>query len=124
MSVERADLTASLQENARLSQYADTPLSSAILLVLIDSADALPRITAAGNKERDPNARAILSLGPQTFATRIVAHSCSPVWEQQNLFYVHDPSTEQVTLLVKDDNSLLPLGTLEIPISLLLEVLI
>ncbi|OQV14074.1 Extended synaptotagmin-2 [Hypsibius exemplaris] len=120
LSKDRADLNATLYENRQLSQYAVSPLSSAVVLVLIDSASALPRVTNSG-KDRDPNSSVVLTLGSQTFTTRVVAHSTTPIWEQQTLLYVHNPLTEQIAILLKDDSSPLPIGNLEFPIAALLE---
>nr|XP_012306540.1 extended synaptotagmin-3 isoform X3 [Aotus nancymaae] len=107
-------------------------LSTAILVVFLESACNLPRnpfdylngeyrakklSRFARNKvSRDPSSYVKLSVGKKTHTSKTCPHSKDPVWSQAFSFFVHNVATEQLHLKVLDDDQEYALGMLEVPL--------
>lgn len=70
-----------------IAQQTDKPLSSALLIVTIDSADHLPR---SPGKDVKPHLKAVITLDKRTHKTKTCNHTSDPVWEEQFVFYVQN----------------------------------
>uniref|UniRef100_A0A3B4A7X6 Uncharacterized protein n=1 Tax=Periophthalmus magnuspinnatus TaxID=409849 RepID=A0A3B4A7X6_9GOBI len=97
------------------SKTADPP-SSAILVLYLDKAEALPM--KKGNKE--PNPIVQLSVQDITRESKICYTTVNPEWEEAFTFFIQDPRTQNVDIQVKDADRVQTLGSLSIPLSRLL----
>ncbi|XP_058408227.1 extended synaptotagmin-3 isoform X2 [Diceros bicornis minor] len=107
-------------------------LSTAILVVFLESACNLPRnpfdylngeyrakklSRFAKNKvSRDPSSYVKLSVGKETHMSKTCPRSKDPVWSQVFSFFVHNVAAEQLHLKVLDDDQECALGVLEVPL--------
>ncbi|XP_037700076.1 extended synaptotagmin-3 isoform X1 [Choloepus didactylus] len=107
-------------------------LSTAILVVFLESACNLPRSPfdylngeyrakklsrfAKNKVSRDPSSYVRLSVGKKTHTSKICPHSKDPVWNQVFSFFLHNVAAEQLHLKVLDDNQEYALGVLELPL--------
>ncbi|KAK2507252.1 hypothetical protein MC885_008462 [Smutsia gigantea] len=107
-------------------------LSTAILVVFLESACNLPRnpfdylngeyqakrlSRFTKNKvSRDPSSYVKVSVGKKTHMSKTCPHSKDPVWSQVFSFFVHDVVAEQLHLKVLDDDQECALGVLELPL--------
>nr|XP_012604575.1 extended synaptotagmin-3 isoform X3 [Microcebus murinus] len=107
-------------------------LSTAILVVFLESACNLPRnpfdylngeyrakklSRFARNKvSRDPSSYVKLSVGKKTHTSKTCPHSKDPVWSQVFSFFVQNVAAEQLHLKVLDDDQECALGVLEFPL--------
>ncbi|KAM7063454.1 extended synaptotagmin-3 [Molossus nigricans] len=107
-------------------------LSTAILVVFLDSACNLPRnpfdylngeyrakklSRCAKNKvSRDPSSYVKLSVGKKTCMSKTCPHSKDPVWSQAFSFFVNNAASELLHLKVLDDDQEYALGVLELPL--------
>ncbi|XP_062971332.1 extended synaptotagmin-3 [Cynocephalus volans] len=107
-------------------------LSTAILVVFLESACNLPRnpfdylngeyrakklSRFAKNKvSRDPSSYVKLSVGKKTHTSKTCPHSKDPVWSQVFSFFVHSVAAEQLHVKVLDDDQECALGVLEFPL--------
>ncbi|KAM5293154.1 extended synaptotagmin-3 [Ctenodactylus gundi] len=107
-------------------------LSTAILVVFLESACNLPRnpfdylngeyqakklSRFAKNKvSRDPSSYVKLSVGKKTYTSKTCPQSKDPVWSQVFSFFVHSVAVEQLHLKVLDDDQECALGVLEFPL--------
>uniref|UniRef100_A0A4W4FQC6 Extended synaptotagmin-like protein 2a n=1 Tax=Electrophorus electricus TaxID=8005 RepID=A0A4W4FQC6_ELEEL len=95
---------------------ANDGLSSALLLVNLDSAKNLPRnpleFNHAGLKE---------SSIDKALKVMIRYKTNEPVWEETFVFHVHNPKTQELEVEVKDEKHECSLGTLTVPLTELLE---
>ncbi|XP_004381497.1 extended synaptotagmin-3 [Trichechus manatus latirostris] len=107
-------------------------LSTAILVVFLESACNLPRSPfdylngeyrakklsrfAKNKVSRDPSSYVKLSIGKKTHVSKTCHHSKDPVWGQVFSFFVHNVAAEQLHLKVLDDDQEYALGVLEFPL--------
>ncbi|CAD7673502.1 unnamed protein product [Nyctereutes procyonoides] len=107
-------------------------LSTAILIVFLESACNLPRnpfdylngeyrakklSRFTKNKvSRDPSSYVKLSVGKKTQMSKTCPHSKDPVWSQMFSFFVYNVAAEELHLKVLDDTQECALGVLEIPL--------
>ncbi|XP_059018717.1 extended synaptotagmin-3 isoform X2 [Mustela lutreola] len=107
-------------------------LSTAILVVFLESACNLPRnpfdylngeyrakklSRFTKNKvSRDPSSYVKLSVGKKTHMSKTCPHSKDPVWSQVFSFFVSNVAAEELHLKVLDDDQEYALGVLEIPL--------
>uniref|UniRef100_A0A2I2YKT3 Extended synaptotagmin-3 n=1 Tax=Gorilla gorilla gorilla TaxID=9595 RepID=A0A2I2YKT3_GORGO len=107
-------------------------LSTAILVVFLESACNLPRnpfdylngeyrakklSRFARNKvSKDPSSYVKLSVGKKTHTSKTCPHNKDPVWSQVFSFFVHNVATERLHLKVLDDDQECALGMLEVPL--------
>nr|XP_035948027.1 extended synaptotagmin-3 isoform X1 [Halichoerus grypus] len=107
-------------------------LSTAILVVFLESACNLPRnpfdylngeyrakklSRFTKNKvNRDPSSYVKLSVGKKTHTSKTCPHSKDPVWSQAFSFFVSNVAAEELHLKVLDDDQEYALGVLEFPL--------
>ncbi|XP_053454879.1 extended synaptotagmin-3 isoform X3 [Nycticebus coucang] len=107
-------------------------LSTAILVVFLESACNLPRNPfdylngeyqakklprfARNKVSRDPSSYVELSVGKKTHTSKTCPHSKDPVWSQVFSFFVQNVAAEQLHLKVLDDDQDCALGVLEFPL--------
>ncbi|XP_072583046.1 extended synaptotagmin-3 isoform X3 [Vulpes vulpes] len=107
-------------------------LSTAILVVFLESACNLPRnpfdylngeyrakklSRFTKNKvSRDPSSYVKLSVGKKTQMSKTCPHSKDPVWSQMFSFFVYNVAAEELHLKVLDDTQECALGVLEFPL--------
>ncbi|XP_053324430.1 extended synaptotagmin-2 isoform X2 [Spea bombifrons] len=117
---------------------ADDGLSSAILILYLDSARSLPNnpleINHVGMKKAavekakksgkkigsTPNPLVLFSLGHTVQESKVKYKTIEPVWEQTFTFFVHNPKRQALEVEVKDDFHQSSMGNLRIPLSQLL----
>ncbi|CAM4628625.1 unnamed protein product [Leuciscus chuanchicus] len=105
-----------LKRNESVVSKTAKPPSAAILAVYLDKAEALPM--KKGNK--DPNPIAQISVQDVSRDSRICWNTMNPQWEDAFTFFIRDPSTQNISVQVKDNDRVQVLGSLSIPVSDLL----
>lgn len=96
---------------------ANDGLSSALLMVYLDSAKGLP----SGKKgSSEPSSYVHLTVGNKSFESKIRYKTNEPLWEEAFAFLVHNPKRQELELQVKDDKHKCSLGNLTVPLSGLL----
>ncbi|XP_077281314.1 extended synaptotagmin-like protein 2 isoform X1 [Temnothorax americanus] len=113
-SRDSADLRAALIETQELRV---TSMSTAVLILYIDSAKNLPCIR--GNKQPDVYLEA--SVGGKKERTATVPRSCDPVWERGFTFLVSNPETGILHIKIIDEKTAMTVGEMSYNLSLLLE---
>uniref|UniRef100_A0A673L553 Extended synaptotagmin-like protein 1b n=1 Tax=Sinocyclocheilus rhinocerous TaxID=307959 RepID=A0A673L553_9TELE len=111
-----ADITLFLSLNESVVSQTAKPPSAAILAVYLDKAEALPM--KKGNK--DPNPIVQISVQDVTRDSRICWNTVNPQWEDAFTFFIRDPSKQDISVQVKDNDRVQDLGSLSIPVSQLL----
>uniref|UniRef100_A0A3Q3GNW3 Extended synaptotagmin-like protein 2a n=1 Tax=Labrus bergylta TaxID=56723 RepID=A0A3Q3GNW3_9LABR len=98
--------------------HANDGLSSALLVVFLDSARNLP----SGKKvTSDPSPLVQFTVGHKSFESKTRFKTNEPVWEEAFTFLIHDPKTQELEVEVKDEKHECTLGTLTLPLTRLLE---
>ncbi|KAM7006429.1 extended synaptotagmin-1 [Tautogolabrus adspersus] len=105
-----------MKRNESIRSKAGDPPSSAILVVYLDKAEALPM--KKGNKE--PNPMVQLSVEDVTRESRTCYTTVDPNWEEAFTFFIHNPHKQNIDIQVKDADRVQTLGSLTIPLSRLL----
>ncbi|XP_056126388.1 extended synaptotagmin-1 isoform X2 [Rhinichthys klamathensis goyatoka] len=105
-----------LKRNESVVSKTAKPPSAAIMALYLDKAEALPM--KKGNK--DPNPIAQISVQDVTRDSRICWNTVNPQWEDAFTFFIRDPSKENISVQVKDNDRVQVLGSLSIPVSNLL----
>ncbi|XP_044204052.1 extended synaptotagmin-1 isoform X2 [Thunnus albacares] len=105
-----------LKRNESVTSKNSDPPSSAILVVYLDKAEALPM--KKGNKE--PNPMVQLSVQDITRESKTCYTTTSPEWEEAFTFFIQDPRKQDIDIQVKDADRVQTLGSLTIPLSRLL----
>lgn len=117
-------------------QEAKTGLSTAMVIVYLDSAGCLPknhfeysnneyaarkqRYTTYPKCEKDPSSYVIICVGKKLVKSKTSSNTKDPVWEQAFAFFIQDVHMQHVHLEVKDDDRQCALGMLDIPLHRLL----
>ncbi|XP_068437504.1 extended synaptotagmin-2 isoform X2 [Clinocottus analis] len=96
---------------------ANDGLSSALLVVYLDSAKNLP---SAKKSSSEPCPYVQLTVGHKTLESKIRYKTKEPLWEDCFSFFVHNPRRQELELEVKDDKHKCTLGNLTVPLSGLL----
>ncbi|XP_072110129.1 extended synaptotagmin-2-A isoform X2 [Mobula birostris] len=97
---------------------ANDGLSSALLIVYLDCAKNLP----FGKKmNSEPNPFVQLSVGHNTYESKIRYQTTEPVWEEAFTFRIHNPQIVDLDIEVKDDHHQCSLGSFNLPLEKLLE---
>ncbi|XP_059827871.1 extended synaptotagmin-2-A isoform X2 [Hypanus sabinus] len=97
---------------------ANDGLSSALLIVYLDCAKNLP----FGKKmNSEPNPFVQLSVGHNTYESKIRYRTTEPVWEEAFTFRIHNPQIVDLDIEVKDDHHQCSLGSFNLPLEKLLE---
>ncbi|CAJ1051129.1 extended synaptotagmin-1 isoform X2 [Xyrichtys novacula] len=105
-----------LKTNESISSKGGDPPSSAILVIYLDKAEALPM--KKGNKE--PNPMVQLSVQDITRESKTCWTTVNPEWEEAFTFFIQNPQKQDIDIQVKDADRVQTLGTLTIPMSRLL----
>uniref|UniRef100_A0A3B5MUP8 Extended synaptotagmin-like protein 1b n=1 Tax=Xiphophorus couchianus TaxID=32473 RepID=A0A3B5MUP8_9TELE len=106
-----------LKRNESVTSKNSNPPSSAILVVYLDKAEALPM--KKGNKE--PNPMVQISVQEKTRDSKICYTTVNPEWEEAFTFFIQDPRAKDINVQVKDADRVQTLGNLTIPLSRVLE---
>ncbi|XP_068566037.1 extended synaptotagmin-2 isoform X2 [Cebidichthys violaceus] len=96
---------------------ANDGLSSALLVVYLDSAKNLP---SAKKSSSEPCPYVQLTVGHKSLESKIRYKTKEPLWEDCFSFFVHNPRRQELELEVKDDKHKCTLGSLSVPLSGLL----
>uniref|UniRef100_A0A8C3LDT0 Extended synaptotagmin 2 n=1 Tax=Chrysolophus pictus TaxID=9089 RepID=A0A8C3LDT0_CHRPC len=97
---------------------ANDGLSSALLILYLDSARNLP----SGKKlNSNPNPLVLLSVGHKAQESKIRYKTNEPVWEENFTFFVHNPKRQDLEVEVRDEQHQCSLGNFKLPLSQLLE---
>ncbi|XP_068604543.1 extended synaptotagmin-2 [Brachionichthys hirsutus] len=115
-SPEKLDqaLTSSKADRGRVTDG----LSSALLIVFLDSARNLP----SGKKVTSlPSPLVQFTVGRESFESKTRYKTSEPVWEEAFTFLIHDPRSQELEVEVRDEKHECSLGTLMLPLSRLLE---
>uniref|UniRef100_A0A3Q3EBH0 Extended synaptotagmin-1-like n=1 Tax=Hippocampus comes TaxID=109280 RepID=A0A3Q3EBH0_HIPCM len=102
-----------LKRNESVTSKTADPPSSAILVVYLDKAEALPM--KKGNKE--PNPMVQLSVQDITRESKTCYTTVDPEWEEAFTFFIQDPRKQDIDIQVKDVDRVQTLGSLTIPLS-------
>uniref|UniRef100_A0A3Q1GCX7 Extended synaptotagmin-1-like n=1 Tax=Acanthochromis polyacanthus TaxID=80966 RepID=A0A3Q1GCX7_9TELE len=102
-----------LKRNESVTCKTADPPSSAILVVYLDKAEALPM--KKGNKE--PNPMVQLSVQDITRESKTCYTTVNPEWEEAFTFFIQDPRKQDIDIQVKDADRVQTLGSLTIPLS-------
>uniref|UniRef100_A0A673BW25 Extended synaptotagmin-like protein 1b n=1 Tax=Sphaeramia orbicularis TaxID=375764 RepID=A0A673BW25_9TELE len=105
-----------VQRNQSVTCKTADPPSSAILVVYLDKAEALPM--KKGKKE--PNPMVQLSVQDITRESKTCYTTVNPEWEEAFTFFINDPRKQDIDIQVKDADRVQTLGSLTIPLSRLL----
>ncbi|XP_033494626.1 extended synaptotagmin-2-B isoform X2 [Epinephelus lanceolatus] len=118
---------------------ANDGLSSALLVVFLDSAKNLPSnlsdftydglkqvsvfkaLKSAKKSSSEPSPYVQLTVGHKTLESKIRHKTKEPLWEDCFSFFVHNPRRQELEVEVKDDKNKCTLGNLTVPLSSLLE---
>uniref|UniRef100_A0A8C5KY10 Extended synaptotagmin-2 n=1 Tax=Jaculus jaculus TaxID=51337 RepID=A0A8C5KY10_JACJA len=96
---------------------ANDGLSSALLILYLDSARNLP----SGRKmNSNPNPLVQMSVGHKAQESKIRYKTVEPVWEENFTFFIHNPKRQDLEIEVKDEQHQCSLGSLRVPLSQLL----
>ncbi|XP_072524644.1 extended synaptotagmin-2 isoform X2 [Salminus brasiliensis] len=97
---------------------ANDGLSSALLVVHLDSARNLP---SAKKVSSDPSPLVQFRVGHKTFESKTRYKTNEPVWEEAFTFLIHNPKSQELEVEVKDERHECSLGTMTLPLTQLLE---
>uniref|UniRef100_A0A3P9NT24 Extended synaptotagmin 2 n=1 Tax=Poecilia reticulata TaxID=8081 RepID=A0A3P9NT24_POERE len=92
-------------------------LSSALLVVFLDSAKNLP---SAKKNSSEPSPYVHFTVGHKTLESKIRYKTREPLWEDSFSFLVHNPTRQELEVEIKDDKHKCTLGILRVPLSDLL----
>lgn len=107
--------------------HANDGLSSALLVVFLDSARNLPtasvsKVLKTGKKvTSDPSPFVQFTVGHKTFESKIRYKTNEPVWEEAFTFLIHNPKCQELEVDVRDEKHECSLGTLTVPLTSLIE---
>ncbi|KAL3055669.1 hypothetical protein OYC64_018361 [Pagothenia borchgrevinki] len=118
---------------------ANDGLSSALLVVFLDSARNLPRNPLEFNQSglrkisvskalksgkkvtSDPNPFVQFRVGHKSYDSKTRYKTNEPVWEEAFTFLIHNPHSQELEVEVKDEKHECTLGVLTVPLTRLLE---
>uniref|UniRef100_A0AAX7UKE9 Extended synaptotagmin-like protein 1b n=1 Tax=Astatotilapia calliptera TaxID=8154 RepID=A0AAX7UKE9_ASTCA len=105
------------------NKNADLP-SSAILVIYLDKAEALPvsqiKLLPMKKGNKEPNPMVQLSVKDVTRESKTCYTTINPEFEEAFTFFIHDPRNQDIDIQVKDADRVQTLGNLTIPLSRLL----
>uniref|UniRef100_A0A3P8N7M3 Extended synaptotagmin-like protein 2a n=1 Tax=Astatotilapia calliptera TaxID=8154 RepID=A0A3P8N7M3_ASTCA len=114
-------------------------LSSAVLIVFLDSARNLPRnplefnqaglrkgsvskaIKSGKKVTSDPSPFVQFRVGHKSYESKTKYKTHEPLWEETFTFLIHNPKVQELEVEVKDEKHDCSLGTLTLPLTRLLE---
>ncbi|KAK3534651.1 hypothetical protein QTP86_018194 [Hemibagrus guttatus] len=97
---------------------ANDGLSSALLLVHLDSGKNLP---SAKKVTSDPSPLVQFKVGHTVFESKTRYKTNEPVWEEAFTFLIHNPKSQDLEVEVKDERHECTLGTFSLPLTQLLQ---
>ncbi|XP_016150695.1 extended synaptotagmin-2 isoform X3 [Sinocyclocheilus grahami] len=97
---------------------ANDGLSSALLLVHLDSAKNLP---SGKNVTSVPSPFVQFTVGHKSFESKTRYKTNEPLWEEAFTFLIHNPKCQELEVEVKDEKHECSLGTFSLPLSKLLQ---
>ncbi|KAM4718202.1 extended synaptotagmin-2 isoform 3-T3 [Anableps anableps] len=92
-------------------------LSSALLVVFLDSAKNLP---SAKKNSSEPSPYVQFTVGHKTLESKVRYKTREPLWEDCFSFLVHNPTRQELEVEIKDDKHKCTLGVLRVPLNGLL----
>ncbi|KAM4024644.1 extended synaptotagmin-3 isoform 2-T2 [Anomaloglossus baeobatrachus] len=111
-------------------------LSTAMVIVYLDCASALPRNhfeysnseysarkqrhTSVPKSEKEPSSYVVMCVGKKSVKSKTCSATKDPVWEQAFAFFIQDVHMQHLHVEVKDDDRQCALGLLDIPLHRLL----
>ncbi|XP_024120833.1 extended synaptotagmin-2 isoform X3 [Oryzias melastigma] len=118
--------------------HANDGLSSAVLIIFLDSAKNLPRNPLEFNPAEprkvsvseaikakkvtsDPNPFVQFTVGHKSFESKTKYKTIQPLWEENFTFLIHNPKTQELEVEVKDAKHECSMGTITVPLSRLVE---
>ncbi|KAK7170270.1 hypothetical protein R3I94_000487 [Phoxinus phoxinus] len=97
---------------------ANDNLSSALLVVYLDSASNLP----SGKKVSiDPNPFVKLTVGKKMYTSKVRYKTSEPLWEEAFSFLINNPHTQELEIEVKDNKHKCSLGSVQLALGSLLK---
>ncbi|XP_057189431.1 extended synaptotagmin-2 isoform X2 [Triplophysa rosa] len=97
---------------------ANDGLSSALLLVHLDSAKNLP----SGKKViSEPSPLVQFTVGHKSYESKTRYKTTEPVWEEAFTFLIHNPKSQDLEVEVKDEKRECSMGTITYPLSKLMQ---
>uniref|UniRef100_A0A8C8K0D6 Extended synaptotagmin 2 n=1 Tax=Oncorhynchus tshawytscha TaxID=74940 RepID=A0A8C8K0D6_ONCTS len=127
----RENLDQVLTSNKVDKGQANADLSSALLVVFLDSARSLPVSCVflhlffpfqSGKKVASiPNPFVHFTVGHKTYDSKTRYKTNEPVWEEAFPFLIHNPKCQELKIEVKDEKHDCSLGILSLPLTRLLE---
>ncbi|XP_012262341.2 extended synaptotagmin-3 isoform X2 [Athalia rosae] len=114
LSKNLVDLPAALAETQQLRV---TSMSTALLILYVDSAKNLPCVK--GTKQPDVYLEAL--VGNRTERTATIMRACDPIWEQGFTLLVANPETDTLHLRIVDEKTGTTVGVLSYPLTSLME---
>ncbi|XP_066299722.1 extended synaptotagmin-2-like isoform X2 [Branchiostoma lanceolatum] len=114
----RGRVDESLDQMEKVKRIADADaLSSALLVVRVDSAKNLPTVKKSGS---DPNPYVELSVAQKHWKTKPQYNTYEPVWEEAFNFLIQNPLHQELLAEVKDEKTKKTLGKKVISVKSLL----
>ncbi|XP_078581432.1 extended synaptotagmin-2-like isoform X13 [Branchiostoma floridae x Branchiostoma japonicum] len=118
LSSQMEALDKSLDQMEKVKRIADADaLSSALLVVRVDSAKNLPTVKKSGS---DPNPYVELSVAQKHWKTKPQYNTYEPVWEEAFNFLIQNPLHQELLAEVKDEKTKKTLGKKVISVKSLL----
>uniref|UniRef100_A0AAQ4RKK6 Extended synaptotagmin 2 n=1 Tax=Gasterosteus aculeatus aculeatus TaxID=481459 RepID=A0AAQ4RKK6_GASAC len=105
-------------QSVRADSLANDGLSSALLVVHLDSAKNLP---CAKKSSSEPCPYVQLTVGHKSVESKIRYKTKEPLWEDCFSFFIHNPRRQELELEVKDDKHKCTLGSLAVSLRGLLD---
>uniref|UniRef100_A0A671MF23 Extended synaptotagmin-2-like n=1 Tax=Sinocyclocheilus anshuiensis TaxID=1608454 RepID=A0A671MF23_9TELE len=97
---------------------ANENLSSALLVVYLDSASNLP----SGKKVSiDPNPFVKLTVGQKMYTSKVRFKTSEPLWEEAFHFLINNPRTQELEIEVRDSKHKCSLGSVRVAVASLLK---
>ncbi|XP_051559944.1 extended synaptotagmin-2-like isoform X2 [Myxocyprinus asiaticus] len=96
---------------------ANDSLSSALLVVYLDSASNLP---SGKNVSTDPNPFVKLTVGQTTHTSKVRYKTSEPLWEETFSFLINNPRTQELEVEVRNGKRKCSLGSVRVALSSLL----
>uniref|UniRef100_A0A673LIJ8 Extended synaptotagmin-2-A-like n=1 Tax=Sinocyclocheilus rhinocerous TaxID=307959 RepID=A0A673LIJ8_9TELE len=102
---------------------ANENLSSALLVVYLDSASNLPvRTRQSGKKVSiDPNPFVKLTVGQKMYTSKVRFKTSEPLWEEAFHFLINNPRTQELEIEVRDSKHKCSLGSVRVAVASLLK---
>lgn len=114
LSSNYSDLEAALAETQYLRV---TSMSTALLVVFVDSARSLPQARTSSQ----PDPFVVFTLYKESKQTAVEMRTSDPVWEEGFTFLVNNPETDTVYIRINDQKTSSELGSLDLNLNSLFD---